>query len=99
VGMKRAEPLIMCEKQIRSTPHFRLMIILVIVAYVPCACEGIRQLNKIQSRNTKEGIEIYYESIFRKGYTCLNLVAQQIERFLLHLINTLGKPIRTLKPS
>jgi len=75
----------------------RLMVSLVIAAYVLCASEGITHLNRIRSRINKEGIKTRYESIFRKGYTFVCLAAQKIELFLMHLNNTLGKPIYTLK--
>jgi hypothetical protein len=75
----------------------RLMVSLVIAAYVLCACEGIRHLNRIRSRINQNGIQTRYRSILRKGYAFVCLVAQPIELFLQHLINTLGKPIRGLK--
>jgi hypothetical protein len=87
------------ELSLINPAKIRLMVSLVIAAYVLCAREGIRHLNQIRSRTTKEGRETRYISLFRKGYTFICLVAQQIERFLVYLIDILGKPIRTLKPT
>jgi hypothetical protein len=50
-------------------------------------------------RINQEGMKTGYQCIFRKGYAFVCLSAQQIEPFLLHLINTIVKPIRTLKPT
>jgi hypothetical protein len=87
------------ELSLVNLAKIRLMVSLVIAAYVLCASEGIRRLNRIRSRVNQEGSKTRYESIFRKGYTFVCLVAQQIERFLGYLIDVLGKPIRSLKPT
>lgn len=77
----------------------RLLVSVVVAAYVLCVCEGIKRLRLIRTRTTTEGKQTRYESIFRKGYTWVSLRAQRIELFLDFLLNTLGKPIRQLKPT
>lgn len=77
----------------------RLLVSIVVAAYTLCVTEGIKRLRQIRTRITKEGKETRYESIFRKGYAWVSLRAQRIELFLEFLLETLGKPIRTLRPT
>lgn len=77
----------------------RLLVSVVVAAYVLCVCEGIKRLRLIRTRTTKQGKQTRYESIFRKGYAWVSVRAQRIELFLDFLLESLGKPIRTLKPT
>lgn len=77
----------------------RLMVTLLIAAYILCVCEGIKKLKQIRSRTSSEGKQTRYESIFRKGYSSLTNCMQRIELFVDFLLAVLGKPIRTLKPT
>ena len=77
----------------------RLLVSVVVAAYVLCVTEGIKRLPQITSRTTADGKQTRYESIFRKGYSWVSLMAQGLELFLDFLLATLGKPIRTLKPT
>ena len=77
----------------------RLLVSLVVAAYVLCVTEGIKRLRRIRSRITPEGKQTRYESIFRKGYSFICSMAQRLALFLDFLLATLGKPIRFLKPT
>jgi hypothetical protein len=77
----------------------RLLVSVVVAAYVLCVTEGIKKLRQIRTRITKQGKQTRYESIFRRGYAWVSLRAQRMELFLDFLLATLGKPIRTLKPT
>jgi hypothetical protein len=87
------------ELSLTQPAKLRLLVTMVIAAYVLCITEGIKQLRQIPTRTTQEGKQTRYESIFRKGYSMVNLQAQTIGLFLQFLLTTLGKPIRTLKPT
>lgn len=77
----------------------RLLVSMVVAAYVLCVTEGIKQLLQIRTRITRQGKLTRYESSFRKGYAWVSLKAQQIELFLDFLLINLGRPIRILKPT
>lgn len=77
----------------------RLMMVLVVAAYIVCVCEGIKKLKSIRRRTSAARMQTSYESIFRKGYTQLNHPMQRIALFLGFLLSVLGKPIRILKPT
>lgn len=77
----------------------RLMVALLVAAYVLCVCEGIKKLRYIRSRTTAEGKQTKYTSLFRTGYSGLASCMQKIELFLAFLLSVIGKPIRALKPT
>jgi hypothetical protein len=77
----------------------RLMVALLVAAYIVCVCEGIKKLKSIRTRTSTQGKQTRYESIFRKGYTQVSNYMQRIELFLVFLLTVLGKPIRILKPT
>jgi hypothetical protein len=77
----------------------RLLVAVVIAAYVLCVSEGSKQLGQIRTRTSKEGKITCYESIFRKGYSWVNLQAQTIVLLLYFLLAIIDKPILPLKPT
>lgn len=83
------------EMNLKDTNKVRLMLYLVIIAYILCIKEGLKDLKKIpkkkfKDKNTGEIRFVLSKSVFRKGYENIVYQAQKINnfvRFILKIIN------------
>jgi hypothetical protein len=75
----------------------RLLVALIVLAYVLCVCQGMREFKKIRRQSEKHG-GYSYESIFRKGYGSLAPLFLNIVLFLDYVFSNFGKKNIRLKP-
>jgi hypothetical protein len=83
------------DMNLKDTNKVRLMLYLVIIAYILCIKEGLKDLKKIPKKKFKDKNtgEIYLglsKSVFRKGYENIVYQAQKINdfvRFMIKIVN------------
>ena len=83
------------DMNLKDANKVRLMLYLVIISYILCVKEGLKDLKKIPKKKFKDKTtgEIYFrlsKSVFRKGYENVVFQAQKITdfvRFMIKIIN------------
>lgn len=78
-----------------SPRKVRLMMAIVVLAYVLCVCQGMKKLKKIRRQSAKHG-GYQYESIFRKGYSVMAPVCLDIVLFI-DTVSSLIDPRKVVK--
>ena len=79
-----------------ESPHkIRLLVAIVVVLYVICVAEGLRQFNRIRAKNTAPNEPLHLrEAIFRRGYSVVVNELVSIAHFVDWLLTRLVKPLK-----
>jgi|GEM_PF-6958414 len=78
-----------CPKKIR------LLVSIVVVLYVICVAEGLRQFHRIQAKkNTQHEPLKLREAVFRKGYSVVVNELVSIAQFVDWLLAQISKPFK-----
>jgi len=79
----------------QSPQKIRLLVAIVVVLYVICVAEGLRQFHRIRAKNTNahEPLRLR-EALFRKGYSVVVNELVNIAHFVDWLLTRLTKPLK-----
>lgn len=79
----------------QSFKKIRLLVAIVVVLYVICVAEGLRQFHRIRAKKTTqhEPVELR-EAVFRKGYSVVVNELVSIAHFIDWLLAQISKPLK-----
>ncbi len=73
----------------------RLLVAIVVVLYVICVAEGLRQFNRIPAKkNDPEEPLLLREAVFRRGYSVVVNELTSIAHFIDWLLAQVSKPLK-----
>ncbi|MBC3788556.1 transposase [Spirosoma utsteinense] len=78
-----------------SPKKIRLLVAIVVVLYVICVAEGLRQFHRIRSKSTSTDEPLRLrEAVFRRGYSVVVNELVSIAHFLDWLLGQISKPLK-----
>jgi hypothetical protein len=79
----------------QSPKKIRLVVAIVVVLYVICVAEGLRQFNRIRAKKKAQHEPLRLrESVFRKGYSMVVNELVSVEHFVDWILAQLTKPLK-----
>lgn len=78
-----------------SPKKIRLLVAIVVVLYVLCVAEGLRQFHRIRAKKNRPGEPLHLrEAVFRKGYSVVVNELSSIAHFVDWLLAQISKPLK-----
>jgi hypothetical protein len=82
-----------------SRQKIRLLIAMVVVLYVICVAEGIKQFGRIRRKTYAKGRHSNSASVFRTGYGVVSAYLLTIEHFIEWLLQAMRQKVKVPKPA
>lgn len=82
-----------------SRQKIRLLMAIVVVLYVICVAEGIKQFRRIRRKTYAEGRQSNSASVFRTGYGVVSAYLLTIEHFIEWLLRAMRQKVKVPKPA